>query len=65
MNLLIGIIIGIIIGAFLGGYLVYRFNVPDTVINGKNRAKKGGVINFKAIAQPKQKLFKRIFTKNK
>jgi len=66
--ILIGLIIGLIIGAILGGFIVKRFNVTDYSISGKNRAKKGGVINFKPEMNTKEKpkLLKRIFTnKNK
>ena len=58
-NLLIGIIIGLIAGAFLGGFVVKLFNVTDYEISGKNKAKKGGIIELTNNLKPKKKLFKR------
>jgi len=64
-NILVGLIIGVIGGAFLGGGLVKMFNVTDTEINGKYKAKKDGKIDLTNILKP-EKERKRIFNrKNK
>ena len=34
------------IGSFCGGFLVYKFNPKDITVNGKNKVKWGGVIDF-------------------
>lgn len=38
---------GLAIGVVLCFVLVLVFDKPETVINGKNKAKNGGVVNFK------------------
>jgi hypothetical protein len=55
----------LIIGAILGAFIVKRFNVTDYSISGRNRAKKGGVINFKADIKPKDKQQRKIFKRKK
>ena len=56
-------IFALIVGVVLGGFIVYKFNPTDYVISGKNKVKKGGMIDFKAEVKPKEKrkfkLFKR------
>lgn len=34
------------LGCILGGFIVYKFNPKDVTVTGRNRAKKGGVIDF-------------------
>ena len=51
---LIGFIVGFILGVLLGAFVVQQFNVPDTAINGKYKAKKGGRIDFKNIFKRKK-----------
>ncbi|WBC28422.1 minor spike protein [Rhodobacteraceae phage LS06-2018-MD05] len=53
-NILIGSIIGLIAGTFLGGWIVKLFNVTDYKIEGKYKAKKGGIINLKNILKRKK-----------
>ena len=49
------------LGCVLGGFIVYKFNPKDINITGRNRAKKGGVIDFgveyKEAEKEKKKLF--------
>lgn len=48
-------ILVLIIGCLLGGFIVFRFNVPDTQIKGKYKAKKGGIIDLNNIFKRKNK----------
>jgi len=34
------------LGCFLGAFLVYKFNPKDVTVTGRNKAKKGGVVDF-------------------
>jgi hypothetical protein len=52
-------ILALILGCFIGGLIVWLFNVPDTVINGRNKARKGGIINFTASQKDRKRFFKR------
>lgn len=62
-------ILALIIGVILGGFILKRFNVTDYSISGRNRAKKNGIINFKADIKPEEKkkrrFFKHILTKKR
>ena len=59
-------ILVLIIGALLGSFIVYKFNVPDTQINGKIKAKKGGRVDYKLINAPIKEKVRKLFTrKNK
>ena len=67
---LIGCVLGLIIGVVLGAFVVNQFDIVNSEYTiDKLRAKKGGKINVeqlnKDIKQPKKRLLKRIFTKNK
>lgn len=48
-NFLIGVIVGLILGVLMGGFVVKYFNVTDTQIKGKIKAKKHGRIDLKNI----------------
>ena len=43
---LIGLFVGSILGVLIGAFVVKQFNVPDTVINGKIKAKRGSNIIY-------------------
>lgn len=52
------------LGVILGGFVVFKFNPDDLTINGKNKVKKGGKIDFTANTKQtnnkqRRKLFKR------
>lgn len=46
---LIGLFVGCILGVFMGAFVVKQFNPPDTVINGKVKAKKHSRVDLKTI----------------
>ena len=44
------------LGALFGAFLVYVFNPKDITVNGRNRAKNGGIIDFGAdFGKPERK----------
>lgn len=49
------------LGVFFGAFLVYKFNPKDITVNGKNKAKNGGVIDFKALIEKPKKEKKKLF----
>jgi len=54
-------------GVALGGFIVYNFNPSDVTINGKNKVKRGGHIDFTPdikVEKPKKEKIK-LFTKFK
>lgn len=44
---LIGFIVGFILGVLLGAFVVKFFNVTDTQIKGKIKAKRDSIINLR------------------
>lgn len=57
------------LGVVLGGFVVYVFNPKDVTVNGKAKAKKGGVVDFNNILtkdkEKKDGIFKRTIFRRK
>lgn len=51
-------------GIVLGGFVVKYFNPTDLIINGKNKVKRGGAIDYKLNTE-KNGFFKRIIRRRK
>ena len=63
------LLIGFILGVFFGAWIVSRFDVPNTEINGKYKAKNGANMNLTNEVEPIKnrkswKLFKNIGRKS-
>lgn len=55
---------GMAVGVFLSFIMTLLFDKPTTVINGKNKVKKGGEIDYK-LNTDKDGIFKRVFGRRK